>query len=293
MALDRRGRQVPHILLIVVASLIVALAAAVVLGSLWWNAGTRELRAHLRAARVPVRPQTVDFRELEGLPEPVQRFFRVALTDGQPMVAEVHLRHSGTFNMSEDADRWKSFTSDQMVVAQRPGFDWNGRIAMLPGLPVRVHDAYIAGDGLLHASLLGLVSLAKVQGAGDMAASELMRFFAEATWYPTALLPTQGVRWEPVDHHRASATLIEGNISVTMLFTFNESGLIETVRAEARGRMLQGTLLPTPWEGRFWNYSERDGMRVPLDGEVAWLLPAGPKPYWRGHLDGITYEFAR
>jgi hypothetical protein len=30
-------------------------------------------------------------------------------------------------------------------------------------------------------------------------------------------------------------------------------------------------------------------MRVPLDGEVAWLLPAGAKPYWRGHISEIVY----
>jgi hypothetical protein len=34
-------------------------------------------------------------------------------------------------------------------------------------------------------------------------------------------------------------------------------------------------------------------MRVPLDGEVAWLLPEGAKPYWRGHTDEIAHEFAR
>ena len=54
-----------------------------------------------------------------------------------------------------------------------------------------------------------------------------------------------------------------------------------------------GKVVPTPWQGRYWNYEERGGMRVPLDGEVAWLLPAGEKPYWRGRNDEVAYEFAR
>ncbi len=62
----------------------------------------------------------------------------------------------------------------------------------MSGLPVRVHDAYVAGEGILHASLLGLFSLVDMRGGGDLAEGELMRFFAEAAWYPTALLPTQG-----------------------------------------------------------------------------------------------------
>ena len=34
-------------------------------------------------------------------------------------------------------------------------------------------------------------------------------------------------------------------------------------------------------------------MQVPVDGEVAWLLPQGPKPYWRGRITDIAFQFAR
>jgi len=120
-----------------------------------------------------------------------------------------------------------------------------------------------------------------------------MRFFAEAAWYPTALLPSQSVSWASVDDRSASATLTEGTLSVTMLFTFNEQDLIDTVRAEARGRAVGDKVIPTPWHGRVWNYAESGRMQVPLDGEVAWLLPEGAKAYWRGRITEIAYEFAR
>jgi len=68
--------------------------------------------------------------------------------------------------------------------------------------------------------------------------------------------------------------------------------LIETARAAVRGRTLGGRVVPTPWQGRFWNYERRGGMLVPLEGEVAWLPPEGPKPYWRGRITAIEYEFA-
>jgi hypothetical protein len=209
------------------------------------------------------------------------------------MIEAVSVAHSGTFNMSETGEQWKPFTSTQRVVTQRPGFDWDGRIAIMPGLPVRVHDAYIAGEGLLHAALFGLVSLVNLHGTPEVAQGELMRFFAEAAWYPTALLPSQGVRWEAVDETSAKATLKDGEITLTMRFRFNENGLIESVRAEARGRIVGGEVIPTPWEGRWSHYELRDGMRIPLEGEVAWLLPEGPKPYWRGRITDIRYEFAQ
>jgi hypothetical protein len=280
-------------LFIVLATLVVVGIAARWYGAYRWTARTQRLRAALDAARAPVRPLVVDFRELDGLPPPVQRFFRAVLKEGQPLVAGVRLQHAGLFNMGETTDQWKAFTSDQQVVPQRPGFDWDGRIAMLPGLPVRVHDAYVAGDGILHASLLGLYAVADLRGGGDMAQGELMRFFAEMTWYPTALLPSQGVRWGSVDDRSASATLTDEQNSVALRFTFHADGPIDTVHAAARARMVGGTLVQTPWQGRFWNYQERAGMRVPLDGEVAWLLPEGAKPYWRGRITDITFEFAR
>lgn len=272
---------------------VTAVAATVVYGALSWSHGTRQLRARIENACVPIAPQVVEFRELEGLPAPVQRYFRTVLKEGRPMVTGVRVRHEGTFNMGETTDRWRPFTSDQRLITRRPGFDWDARVKMMPGLTVRVHDAYVEGEGILYAAFLGLIPLVDLRGAGDVAEGELMRFFAEAAWYPTALLPNQGVRWEALDAWSARATLTDGSIALAMIFTFDDSGTIETVRAEARGRTVGKQVIPTPWQGRFWNYQERGGMRVPLEGEVAWLLPEGAKPYWRGRITWIEYEFAR
>jgi hypothetical protein len=282
-----------HKPLILAALILIAVVVAVpVYGTYRWNLLTQQLRTRLNAGRAPIQPATVSFAELRGLPTPVQKYFRAALTEGQPMLAGARLQHSGTFNMGESTDRWKRFTSHQQVVTQRPGFDWDGRIVMLPGVLVRVHDAYVVGEGILHASLLGLFSVADLHDTKDIAAGELMRFFAEAAWYPTALLPSQGVRWEMVDERSARGTLTEGPIEITMTFIFNQHHLIDSVRAEARGRTVKGEITPTPWAGRFWNYEKRQGMQIPIDGEVAWVLPEGPKPYWRGHIENLIYEQA-
>jgi len=279
--------------LLIVLALAVLLLAVRLYGASRWDSGTRRLRERLEAARAPIQPRTFQAAELIGLPAPVQRYFRAALTEGQPMVAAVHIEHAGTFNMSADGGQWKPFTSTQRVILRRPGFDWDARIAMMPGLPVRVHDAYVAGEGILHAAVLGLVTVADLKGTGDVAQGELMRWFAESAWYPTALLPSQGVRWETVDERFARATLQDGGLALTLLFRFNGEGLIDTVRAESRGRTVGDKVVPTPWEGRFWNYEVRDGLRVPMEGEVSWMLPEGPKPYWRGRITRLSYEFAR
>jgi hypothetical protein len=278
------------------ALVIFALAAivAVILGyaARRWRFGTEQLRAKLDAARRPIATKTYGPSELIGLPEPVQRYFRAALRGGQQFVAAVNMEHRGTFNPSETGEHWKPFVSTQRVVTQRPGFDWDARIAMMPGVTVRVHDAYVAGEGLLRATLFGLVSLAEIRGAPMIAQGELMRFFAEAAWYPTALLPSQGVHWKAVNDRSAMATLRDADIEVTLLFRFNEHDLIDSVHADARGAMVGKNIVMMPWECRMSNYQTHNGMTVPLTGEVAWVRPEGRKAYYRGTVTSLTCEFS-
>ncbi|MBN2433580.1 MAG: hypothetical protein JXQ27_19090 [Acidobacteria bacterium] len=59
----------------------------------------------------------------------------------------------------------------------------------------------------------------------------------------------------------------------------------------ARGRIVYGRGLSTPWEGHWFGVKTRQGVRIPLSGEVAWILPAGPKPYRRGCIQRITFDF--
>ena len=267
------------------------IAAALAYGANRWQSETNAMHARLEAGRLPIRPTVYHTTELIGLPAPVQRYFRAALTEGQSMIAAVRIEHTGTFNMSLTEQQWKPFSSTQHVIAARPSFDWEARIAVMPGIPARVHDAYIAGEGILHASLFGLTTVAEQRGTPAMAQGELLRWFAEGAWYPTALLPSQGVQWTAVDEHSATATMQDGDTRVTLLFRFGPDGLIDSMRAEARGALIDGVNVPTPWEGRWSDYELRDGMRVPIEGEVAWMLPTGPWPYWRGRMTNIAYEF--
>ncbi len=237
-----------------------------------------------------------DARELEGLPAPVQRYFRAVLKDGQAIVSAVTIEMAGSINMSATAEQWKPFTSKQRVVTSHAGsgagFMWDARISMLPGIKVHVVDSYIAGKGLVKAAMQGLFTVADMGGEGEIARGEFMRFFAEAPWYPTALLPSQGVQWAAVDGTSANATIADGLLTLTLLFHFNDAGLIDSVRAEARRSMVGKEMVMRPWECGLSNYQVRNGMTVPITGEAAWVRPDGRKPYFRGSLKTVTYEWA-
>lgn len=272
--------------------LVFVITVAILFGANRWQSYTRKLHTKMEAVRLPISPESYSPRECDGLPSPVQRYFRAVLKEGQPLAAAVRLEHTGTFNMSETGEQWKPFNSTQHIVTQRPGFVWDARIRMMPLLNVFIHDAYIAGEGVLTAKLFGFLTVMEQPGTPELAQGELMRFFAEAAWYPTALLPSQGVIWEAIDDTQAIATLSDGSTTVRLVFQFDARGLISSVRSDGRYREVDGMLVATPWQGRFWDYELRDNMLIPLEGSVEWLLPEGPKPYWRGHIQQIEYEYA-
>jgi hypothetical protein len=282
---------------LILCLLAVAAAGLASYGSRRWTEGARVLTSRLEAARTDEKASSAsqsrfDSRELHGLPAPVQRYFRAVLKEGQPIVSALTIDMVGTINLSATAEQWKPFTSRQRVVTRRPGFLWDARVAMLPGLPVRVIDSYIAASGLLYAAIWGMFTVAKVSGGGEIARGELMRFFAEAAWYPTALLPSQGIRWEAIDEHAANASIVDGPLALTLLFRFNDLGLIDSVRAEARGGQVGNKVVMMPWECSLSGYEVRDGMTVPIIGEAAWLRPEGRKPYFHGTITSLSYEFA-
>lgn len=281
------------IILISLVVLVLVITLLIFYGINRWQSETRDLSAKIESARIPILQESYDLRELEGLPAPVQRYFRTVLKDGQPILAAVSVKHTGTFNMNETGEQWKPFKSTQQVITQPPGFVWDARILMAPAMTVHVCDAYVLAKGILTAKLFGLLTVMKLPSTPELAQGELMRFLAEAAWYPTALLPGQGVVWETIDDTQARAMLSDGATTVKLVFQFNAQGLISSVRSDGRYREVDGVQLATPWQGRFWDYEMRAGMLIPLEGEVAWLLEKGPKPYWRGRIQRIEYEYAQ
>lgn len=279
--------MVVYVLLILLA----VLALLLLLGRSRWNRKTGELRHRLFAESEEAPLKRFDPESVEHLPKPVQRYLRRVLQPGQQLVRSVELVQRGTFNVRETGELWRPFVGRQLIVTRRPGFLWTARMGALPGLSIKVHDAYAAGEGILSVAFLGALTVAEMRNRSAAAESELMRFLAESPWYPTIFLERGLLHWEEIDDRSARATLSDGELSVTLLFRFGDDDLVSSVWAPARGRSLGGKVVPTPWEGRWGSYESRGGILVPTVGEVAWLLPEGRKPYWRGELTELTYRF--
>jgi len=278
------------IILAGIAALVTLLFLALWVGELRWRAGTTLFDERLRKTIQPPKVAVYHERELIGLPAPVQRYFRLVLRDGQPMVREAEVHHVGTFQLGKDDKGWKPFDSVERFIINRPGFLWSASIRMMTGVHMLVRDRYLTGEGGLHAAIGGILTMSRPQASHQLAEGSLQRFLAEAIWMPTALLPSEHLQWTPIDDTTAKATLTDGANSVPLIFRFNTTGEIVQAHATARFFEKNGGYTPLPWTSRCWNYAERGGMRIPLDAEVLWHIPEGDFPYWRGHITWVEYD---
>jgi hypothetical protein len=275
-------------LLLLLALVVAAVVGVLLVAAGRWNAASTALLHELerQSAGDTTRLRASD--ELAALPAPVQRYLRAALGNDS-LIQFARIEHEGEF-LLKAPNGWRPFHSTQYIATRAPGFIWDARIRMAPGLDVRVRDAFVNGRGSMLGRVAGIVTVVDVKDTPDIASGALHRYLAEAAWAPTALLPSAGVQWTTIDDSSARATLGVGQTSVSLDFHFGANGLIERVFTPGRMRDVAGRSVPTPWEGRFQHYERREGFLIPIQADVSWLLPEGRQAYWRGSVRNVRYS---
>lgn len=279
-------------LFLVLATAIMVPAVLILYGVTRWQSATLVLGEELERQRRVLSPRTYNPDEIAALPTPVQRFFEAVLASGQPLIVAAELGQEGQINLGGEQPRWKPLRARQRVLMQAPGFLWDARAPLLPGLTLFALETLLASGGSLRLALFGLLPLKHIANNERLTEAQRLRFLAESVWYPTRLLPSQGVRWEAIDEESARATLMDGKRQTSLVFSFDANGLVRGVRAEARARLVGKQLVETPWEGRFWEYRQHGGMMIPVRAETAWIENARRIPDWQGRITEIMYKFA-
>ncbi|MCB1051873.1 MAG: hypothetical protein KDC71_14845, partial [Acidobacteria bacterium] len=261
---------------------ITLISAVLILGNWRWQHKTKA-----RLLRFDLKPKAVRNGH-ESIPHCVNRYLESVMPQ-EAHFESVILTHRGFFNMAEKGQNWKAFRSQQWVAPNAYQFLWDGRIQILPGLTVQVHDGLIGELGILQAQLAGWIPLAYQNDRATLAQGELLRFLAESVWYPWMLKPENGVSWQAIGENKAEASICLGSNRVSLVFEFGDDGKVLSVFCHDRPRLVAGKPQPTPWFGRFWDYREFNGFCLPHAGEVAWVIDGQEHPYWRGTLETVEY----
>jgi hypothetical protein len=279
------------LLLSLAAALLALAAAAFTLGrrfDSWLAAGNRQLdEARSSAALTDA--------QLAALPPPVLAYLKRVLPGdvlaGRAGLARARFEQTGRF-WTKPGGEGLPFTARQTILHFAPAFSWEARMAMGP-VPVRVCDRLIDGRGELQARILGIFAPpgSTATDEAELTRGELLRVMAELPWAPLSIARLPGLSWQERSDRSVEATLSAGGVMGRVTFFFGEQGLIERIRADDRLYLHDGLAEHRPWEGAFSDYQRTpQGLLIPLDGEVRWMLPQGPFTYFKGRLASYVVE---
>jgi hypothetical protein len=181
-----------------------------------------------------------------------------------------------------------AFTAVQEYATDMVDFEW--RAAFGPNRLVRlsVVDGFSEGVGWLTARVWGLIPVVRSAGP-EVDRGEAMRYLAELPWVPHAIRSNPELSWRGLEDGSAEVSTLVGGRAASIQLSFDEAGLIRGA-AGIRPRLAGTTAIETPFAGRFGDYVELGGIRIPGSGEVSWELPEGPFTFWRGEVTSLATE---
>jgi hypothetical protein len=222
-------------------------------------ASARELRTRL--ADLPA-PGSFSEAELEGLPDPVRRYFEAAVAQGTSLATSAHLRMVGSIKLGE---RWVPFRARQ-IEAPHHGFAWSARAGLIVG-----SDRYADGHGAMNWKVLGLVRVMHADGP-DISRSAAGRVGAEAVWVPTALLPRFGVTWTATDPNHVTASYRLDEADIELHYTLGDDVRVRSVVFDRWGDPDSiGTWGHHPFGFEVIGHSSFDGVTIPSSGRAGWF----------------------
>lgn len=231
--------------------------------------------------------KTFSVSDLEGLPEPVQKFLARSLKEGQPYVDSVRLRQSGTMRLSPDQP-WKPFEAEQYFTTNPPAFIWLAKTNFLPLIWVVARDKYGQQQGNMLVKILATLTIVNATGP-QLASAAFIRFLAELMWFPISVLKQDYIQWEAVDATCARAVARDKDVKAGLTYYFDKTGDLTKVVSENRYKNADDPH-PTPWCGYFKQYKELNGVRLPSEVEAGWELETGYFAYWRGSITHIEFN---
>lgn len=237
-----------------------------------------------------IPPGVVDYEDLRGLPRPVQSYLKFALKDGQPYIQVARLKQTGVFKPSEGAD-WAPIEAEQYFATEDPAFVWVARLKMGAFFWVTARDMYSYGKGNMLIKPVSAVTILDASGK-EIDESSFIRYFAEAPWFPSALLPSEYVSWEELDSRRAKATFRHRGHTASGMFTFGDQGQILSFVTHDRFRDAEGRYYKEQWTGYYGDYEEIQGVRIPTKVEAEWNLENWDFKYLSFTVTDIEFDNA-
>jgi hypothetical protein len=242
--------------------------------------------SELRGGTPPTR--TFDPRMTRELPAPAQRWLRRAIAPGTPLYRRAVLRMDG-FILRRQGEAPQRMRAEQVLAPPR-GFIWKAEVGI--GRVLRIHgfDRYADGAGELRWWLFGLVPIVRSAG-DDVTRSAAGRLAGEAVLVPATLLPTFGVRWEPVSENVARATMDVDGEAVSFTIDVATDGRLKRVVIDRwNSDPRNGDVGYLPFVVEFDGERVFDGFTIPAHVRAGWEREGQVHVFFDAELRHVEYR---
>jgi Family of unknown function (DUF6544) len=225
----------------------------------------------------PDRPVPVTPARLAALPPAAQRYLRfMGVADGPPEWSFLaHL--TGRFRLRPGMP-WLRCEAWQYSTCPTVTRLFHMRLSAAGLIRMTGRDAYARGEGRMHGTLAGLVTVADSAGP-ETSQSELVTYLNDAVLLAPSMLLALPVRWAPADDSSFEITLEDGGYRVTARVFLDERGAPADFSTEDRWCALPGGPVRTRWSTPVDGWRQVDGRWLPSAGSAVWHLPGGPFRY--------------
>lgn len=233
-------------------------------------------------------PNRITAEMTESLPSAVKNWLHtIGVIDHEP-IRSVRLKQTGTIKLKPEQKDWTASESEQVSYTDPPAFRWDVKMKLGPGIYVTGKDSFERGKGSMRIKLGGIMPISKTMENEKTDQSSLQRYLMELGWYPSAALGPY-ISWEEEDAHTAIATLKYAGLKGSATFYFDEQYELWKVEAwrykesdeDARLVLCTGDIKEHQWV---------DGLKVPVEIEISWLLEHGPFTWYRFRASDIRFN---
>ncbi len=225
-------------------------------------------------------------REINHLPEPVQRYFRTSGFIGQPRVDVVEIIWADSKIKLGPGKNWTNLQTYQYNFVSAKSRLAYMRAHVAGVIPFEGRDRYSGGQGNMFGALGKIVKLFD-NSSREVSLGGAVVLLAESLLEPSIALQ-EYITWEPVDKKTAKTTFSDGDIEVSGLFFFNDAG--EFIRFESNDRPYEvspGVYELKPFSIELGEYHESGGIKVAGQVYATWHLEDGDFTYWDGKIGGL------
>jgi len=236
-----------------------------------------------------VLAETIKERDIENLPEPVQKYFRNGGYIGRIKMFNAKIILENTFFRRAPNNRWMKLNVYQYNSVIEPVRIVYLQKNILGIFPFEARDKYQDGKGNMLIRLLKLVTVADAKGR-EMDQSGLVTILSETFIVPNYALQDY-IKWETINKNEVKAILTFKGLKVEGIFSFNNEG--EMVRFYTEDRYFvnkDGTFKKNPWSIYVEAYKVMNGVKVPSYIRVVWHLEEGDFEYFKGNISNIDYN---